>query len=370
MARVTHRLAPRAAALVAAGLLAQALPATADTVELTNGDTLTGRVVEQDETKVVLEHDVLGRVELDKQRVQAVTRDVTEAAAAALAAQEPEPEADPGTQAEPESESPPAVAPNPNPNPTPTPPAADPAQVRQGADAAAEQQVIDDRSMLKVFIDEWAGKLTLGFNGASGNTDNLNFYARIEGKKQVDNNRWTFNAQWFYGTNRGSTNRSQFSSTFTRDWLKNDDSRLFYFLRGEYQYDRFRGYESRASGYGGAGYTLYKTDDVEVNTRLGFGGTYEFGDVNAFTPEALFGGSVLSWKLTERSTLSGEAIWYPSLEDSADYRITSKLEWAYRLDVASGLSLKFGVQSEYLSQTQGDRDHNDLRYYGALEIKF
>ncbi|XAL98518.1 DUF481 domain-containing protein [Phycisphaeraceae bacterium D3-23] len=361
MARTTQHFGIRTAALAATlGAVVLAGQAVGDTVELTNGDTLTGRVVAQDDARVVLEHDVLGRVELEAQRVRAVTRDVTEAAEAALAAQEPEPAEGEAEQAP--EQTPPAAA--------PAQPAADPAQVQQDADAAAEQQIVDDRSMLKIFIDDWAGKLTLGFNGASGNTDNLNFYARIEGKRQVENNRWTFNAQWFYGTNQGNTNRSQFNSTFTRDWLKNDDSRLFYFIRGEYQYDRFRGYESRASGYGGAGYTLFKTDDVEVNTRLGFGGTYEFGDVNEFTPEALFGGSVMSWKITERSTISGEAIWYPSLEDSASYRITSKLEWVYRLDVASGLSLKFGVQSEYLSQTQGDRDHNDLRYYGALEIKF
>ncbi|MFI4860848.1 MAG: YdiY family protein [Phycisphaerales bacterium JB063] len=354
MARTTYNMAALATTL---GVAVWAGPGLADTVELTNGDTLTGRVVSQDESRVVLEHDVLGRVELEAARVQAVTRDVTEAAEAALAAQEPEPEPE-EQQAQPE---PPAA---------PAQPAADPAQVQQDADAAAEQQAIDDRSLMQIFIDDWGGKLTLGFNGAAGNTDNLNFYASINGKRQVEDNRWTFNAQWFYGTNRGNTNRSQFNSTFTRDWLKSDDGRLFYFIRGEYQYDRFRAYESRASGYGGAGYTLYKSDDIEVNTRLGFGGTYEFGDVNEFTPEALFGGSVLNWKITDRATISGEAIWYPSLEDSSQYRITSKLEWVYKLDVVSGLSLKFGVQSEYLSQTPGDRDHNDLRYYGALEIKF
>lgn len=334
-----------------------ACPAVADTVELNNGDTLSGAVVSQSDSGVVFEHDVLGRIELPAAQVKAVHIDGPPA--------EPEPEPEPAPEPEPEP------TPEPEPEPAPEPePVADPAAVQAQAEQLAAEQEKDERSMLQYFIDEWAGKLTLGFNGASGNTDNLNFYGRIEGKKQEENNRWTFNASWNYGTNRSVTNRNQFSSTFTRDWLKNDGSRWFYFVRGEYNYDRFRGYESRASGFGGAGYTIFKTDDVEVNTRLGFGGTYEFGDVNEFTPEALFGGSVLSWKLTDRASISGEAIWYPSLEDSDKFRVTSRLEWIYKLDVHSGLSLKFGVQSEYLSETNGDRDHNDLRYYGALEIKF
>lgn len=355
MTRTRHQLATLAVAMSAV-VLSGGGPAAADSVALQNGDTLHGTVVEQDAARVVLDHAVLGRLELSAEQVKAVTIDGDAAPAGDGAAETP-----------PADNTPPAEAPA---EPDPAAPAADAEAVQAEADAAALEAEADQRSLLEYFIDEWAGKLTIGFNGASGNTDNLNFYARIEGKRQEGNDRWTFNAQWFYGTNRGVTNRSQFSSVFTRDWLKNDGSRWFYFLRGEYKYDRFRAFESRASGFGGAGYTIFKTDDVEVNTRLGFGGTYEFGTVQEFTPEALFGGSVLNWKLTDRATITGEAIWYPSLEDSADYRITSRLEWAYKLDVASGLSLKLGVQGEYFSQTPGDRDNTDLRYYGALEIKF
>jgi len=345
------KLKSGSAAVLAALLLSATSIAAGDTLELTNGDTLTGTVVEQTDAGVVFEHPALGRIEIETERVAAVT--ITPPADAPP----PEPEVEP--------------EPEPAPEPAPAPaPAADPVAAEEDAQQAAELEELDQRSMLQVFIDEWAGKLTLGFNGASGNTDNLNFYARIEGKKQEGNDRWIFNASWNYGTTRSVTNRNQFTGMFTRDWLKNDDSRWFYFIRGEYNFDRFRGYESRASGFGGTGYTIFRTDDVEINTRMGFGGTYEFGDVHEFTPEALFGGSVLSWQRTDRAAISGAAIWYTSLEDADKFRITSRLEWVYKLDVHSGLSLKLGVQSEYLSQSVGDRDHNDMRYYGALEIKF
>ncbi len=41
-----------------------ALPARAETVELINGDRLTGEIIERNERRVVLQHELLGRVEI------------------------------------------------------------------------------------------------------------------------------------------------------------------------------------------------------------------------------------------------------------------------------------------------------------------
>ena len=81
-------------AVVLAGLLLSAAPAQADTVELANGDTLTGTVVEQTDAGVTFEHAALGRIELDKERIAAVTIDPP-AEQAPEPAPEPEPEPEP-----------------------------------------------------------------------------------------------------------------------------------------------------------------------------------------------------------------------------------------------------------------------------------
>ena len=64
--RSTHRLAGIAAALVALALTTLGL---ADQVHLSSGEVLTGNVVEQTAEKVVIEHPVLGRLEIPSDSV-------------------------------------------------------------------------------------------------------------------------------------------------------------------------------------------------------------------------------------------------------------------------------------------------------------
>ena len=80
-------------ALAAAALVAA--PLSADTVTLTNGDALQGEVIEQTETQTVLQHPVLGRIELAAEQVKAVTLE----ADAAKETVEPDPETSPVTPA-------------------------------------------------------------------------------------------------------------------------------------------------------------------------------------------------------------------------------------------------------------------------------
>ena len=64
-------------------LLVAALPAPAamaDTVELVGGDVIHGKVVEQTDDLVVIEHETLGRLELPADQVASVTIAAEEAA--------------------------------------------------------------------------------------------------------------------------------------------------------------------------------------------------------------------------------------------------------------------------------------------------
>lgn len=329
----------------ALAVAAAGLGASADQVQLVNGDTLTGKVVAQTPQGVTLDHPQLGQLLINADRVAKVVLGSDLPA--------PEPKATPDQSA-------PAKPPKPKPK-------ADPKQaVKKNAEQAAELQ---DPQTLAGFFEDWNSKLTIGLNGATGNTDRQNYYAKFVTKFEDGRHRWNVDARWFAAFADGAQTQNQFETNLTKDWLQ-EDSNWFFFVKGQYKYDANRSWENRTSAFGGGGLTLAKTDDVEVNTRLGFGGTYEFGDIDEFTPEALFGGSVIKWHVTERAALSGETIYYPSLQDTANFRVESKLEWTYKLDMAKGLSLKLGLENEYDSSTPNDSGNNDLKYYGALVVSF
>lgn len=337
-------------------LIAAALAATlhtvvmADTVELVNGDTLTGSVVSHGDGEVVIEHAQLGRVVLSQDQVRQVSigDNINRAA-------------------QPEGGDP-IDAPGGIPVPAPENGDGKPAPAQAAANAA-EAAALEEPSLLDTFLNQWDTKLTLGFTGTSGNSDRQNYHAKFDTEHETEDLRWAINSSWFYAVANNVRSQNEVQTQVTRDWLLKDNP-WFLFVRGEHEYDEFRAWENRASAFGGAGYTVIDDKSLQVKARMGLGGSYEFGQINEFTPEAFFGGSVAKWKINDRHTLVGDMTYYPSLEDDANYRIQTKLEWLYKLDVASGMSLKIGVQNDYESQTPGDSEDNDMKYYGALVISF
>ena len=317
---------------------------SADTIALTNGDVLTGTVLEQTEQAVTLEHAILGKITLQASRIASVK--ISDAKQSETESQTPD--------AEHGGASGPAPADHPDPEAT----------EQAALEAAAEEKTFWQR-----FREDWNSKLTLGLNGSAGPTDRQDYRIKFKTGFEDGRDRVSFDTSWYYATADGNQSQNQFQANLTKDWLQKDEP-WFFFVKGQYKFDNNRSWENRTSAFGGGGYTLTKTEDVEVNTRLGFGGTYEYGSVNDFTPEALFGGSVVKWHVSERSAIAGETLYYPSLEDSRNFRIESSLEWTYKLDMADGLSLKLGVENEYDSATPNETGNNDLRYYGAVVLSF
>ncbi len=69
--------------LLAVGLLACTLPVAADSVQLSNGDTLHGRVVSLDDKQLHLQSDTLGQLDVPRAKVVTITFGEKKASAAA-----------------------------------------------------------------------------------------------------------------------------------------------------------------------------------------------------------------------------------------------------------------------------------------------
>jgi putative salt-induced outer membrane protein YdiY len=362
--------------LTLAAAMASAAATRGDTVELMNGDRLNGRVVQRTTDAPVFEHALLGRLTIVNAQIKSVTvNPPVGGAALALPPAVAQPVTPPAGQPKPK----PVAAVQPSaaaaPQPAAKPAAAPTAQAAaQPAKAAAPTPPAGatpppELSPFQNFVKDWKSHLELGLNGSAGDNDIQSLYLRVNTKKDDGKDRWLANAQWLYSQSHNRTTQNQADAEVTKDWLAKDRP-WFLFAKGLYKHDQFRTWRNRASGFGGAGYTFLKDNKVEINGRLGFGGTYEFGSVNDFTPEALFGGSIMKWQINDRQTMAGECTWYPSLVDEDHYRIVGKVWWQYALDVMKGLSLKIGMENEYDSQTQGDDKKNDFKYYAALVLDF
>ena len=91
----------------------------------------------------------------------------------------------------------------------------------------------------------------------------------------------------------------------------------------------------------------------------------EFGGIDdEWVPEANFGAD-FEHCLTKRQKLKLTTDYYPSWEDSDNFRLVSNANWEILLDEATNLSLKIGAVDRYDSTPNG-LQHNDIDYYVTL----
>ena len=322
-----------AASLAVAGLAVSAVSvAAAEDVRLSSGDILTGEVIERTDETLTLQHPVLGRVEIPAADVEQVGLDLRAADAATAAAE----------AAEADSE------------------LSDPEL------AHLEQK---EGFFGSPFLRGYDKKFTLGLTGSQGNSETLALFSNFDAASESDEYRTQFLLRYFLSEEDGERTRNDFLAQALRDW-KFQDSKWFAFGQAQYQYDDFEPWLHRAGAFAGPGYQFVDRDDLQVLGRVGAGAIWEGGEVNEWTPEALIGLDV-DWEVTDGQTLSVRNILYPSLDDFFENRNVTRVTYTIDLDqYEDGMIIQFGVDNEYESSTEGDFEHNDLKYFASVGLEF
>ncbi len=383
--------------------------ARADTLTLATGETLVGIVVSEGEEGVVFDHPLLGRLELEPAAVASVDR---ETAAEALedsfekldtteglpiapsavntevtspAAPTPLLEFPEGKEAEPEGveveagvsdetqvETPEPAA-HPKDQPEPKPEAQAEPEPEPDPEPVAEPEPEPAPEPLGGFFNtgllaDWKTNISLGLSGFTGENDRIDFYGRLSAKQSDERGFIQLNAEAFYAETPDGSARNEGRVEATKRWT-NPQTQWFVFSTGRYQYNRLKAWDERVSAYAGLGRTFVKKDGLEFSAEVGLGGNYEFGTVNDFTPEAVFGASAVAWQFTPRQTIKAKTTLYPNLEFLGDLRVESDLEWRLKLDAQTDTLLKLGLRHEYESRDHED-ERSDLKYFAAVEFSF
>lgn len=297
--------------------------AFADEVKLSNGDVLTGTIVETTDAGVVLDHPALGKITIPKEQL-----------------------ATPPAAPEAPADQPPAPA-------VPETPPAPPEQT----------------SAIKVFFAGWNGKLEIGFSGSDGDSDTFNLRLAGELKRENDETRLKLDTAYFLSTSSGTQTENKFTAGVRHDWLI-PDSPWFFFAEGRVDIDNFAGYDWRLSGAVGPGYQFVKNEKYELLGRIGLGAYKEFGsNDNKIHPELVAGLEGL-WNISANQKITGSIEVRPALDELSKVRIVSKVEYSLKLPEWDNTSLKLGVEDEYETKPSAGSSRNDVKYYGALVYEF
>ncbi|UCC23427.1 MAG: DUF481 domain-containing protein [Planctomycetota bacterium] len=298
--------------------------AGADEVVLVGGDALHGKIIEQSDAAIVLEHSDLGRIEISRERIKSVTLDA--------------------------------------------PSTGEGEKIEGGGWLEQRFKKIDGWSS-EMKKEGWSFSADISLDNSSGNTDEQSLRVGLGAKRVLEDRRLTMDLSYFNKVSEGATTDNKASFGIARDWLK-PESRWFYFLMGRFDYDEFESWQERAAGHVGPGYHLIKRDKLTVDLRAGAGARKEWGSENDdVRPEGL-GGVELSWKITDRQSLNASSFIYPVLSDTDDYRTRSSMDWRFLLEKESKMSFLVGLLHEYQSIVDPDKDRNDLRIYTGIRYEF
>ncbi|MFK7789330.1 MAG: YdiY family protein [Phycisphaeraceae bacterium] len=319
--------------LLTAGLLLAAAGtstlATAETIQLKGGDVINAPITAQDDKSVTIDHPSLGPRTISKDKIDAIYAD-GDAMTAAMAEQS----------------------------------AADKA-------AALEAERAADEGLFGLGIFKgWNRQLEAGLNGAEGNSQNLNFRTAFTTDFEDDEDRWLYNMIYRTASANGATTEKRFQAELFKDWLLPDKD-YFYFANARYDWDDFQDWDSRLSGFGGIGYQFLDDEKWNVRGRAGLGGNQEMGGTTGdeFTVEALLGIEA-DYQIKDGHSLAFTNYLYPSLEDAADFRNITTLDYIITIDRDKGLALKLGLANEHDSNTPTTSKKNDFTYYASLIWQF
>ncbi len=314
----------RTSLLVVLLLVLFAIPAVAQdvfqegttiTVKLMNGDTLTGLLEDTDGARLVILHDILGRIEIPRASIA----------------------------------------------PTPPEPVVEPVSPWSGkfdlslTGSTGNSETQGFRTQLDVKRDdaEAADFFTLWMRRTETRTlDDPATPAVDEDDTEV-------------------TEEKKFGQ-WRHEW-KLKESKWRPFVQAGYETDQLAGYNSRASVAGGGAYQFRDDDAVKLSGRLGGGYSRKFGtddpEVDDDAYEALLGGDWY-WNITKLSLFSLVMDFYPNISDSGEFLSITKLAYELKMEETTDWFVKLGADNFHDSEPGAGKKQNDWNYYVGLGRSF
>lgn len=282
------------------------------TIQLTNGDQVTGTLLENQGVQLVLEHRLLGRIVVPR---------------TAIAVPEPEP-----------------------------PAALEPATPWSGA--------------FDAYLNGSSGntdehKYGASFNLKRENEDVVDSYLFTYAKDRTYTDR---------PVGDGETTKDQIYARARREW-KLDPSRWRPFVQAADEIDKSKDYSHRIEAAAGAGYLFIEEPGERFIGRLGAGANRKVGakDEDDWNYEALLG---LDYSLDVSTTshIAAETTFFPQISPlsdfAGDYRTQSKAEWRLDLSEASPWYFKLGADHAYDSEVAKGDSRHDFKYYTGVGSTF
>lgn len=352
------------AALAVASLAAAAF---ADTVQLTNGDRLTGTITRITPDAVEITTPYAGAITLKRNAVKTMW---SQEPVTIAPAEGPARTAYIAPTAEGWAEAAQAV---PEPSPVAaTPVAAAPVAAAPGPVVAPAPRLNLQGYYLPIGPD-WTNVLTVGVLNTSGNTDSSQFTAEAVFAQKKDTHELTLKFGGAYAVTSGEqTLGLAYSDIIYRRNLPWQGGRWYAFAENDNRYDGVKGISLRSTTAGGLGYNLFAGERFDADLRAGPGFTYQrYFDGTADADAVILVGFRAAYAFSDRVQLTQDLEYSQAMFDPEHYVVTSETALNIKLaEVQRGLGIKLAFRNDYDNATQPPNSKNDTRFTAGLTLEF
>lgn len=338
-----------------AGLAACVLALGADVIVLKNGDRATGSVVKKDAATLTFKSTHFGTISLPWDQVESIT---TESLLHAELADGQNVQGRLstvngrvriGTQ---------SVA---------------PADVKVLRDD--NEQAVYERLLRPGWGQRWAGTVTLGWAGTTGNAQTNTLSVGMNAARATNTDRTTVYlnaikaAALLNGTKSGTAQAVRGGAGYSRNLAK----RLFFSGFSDWEYDRFQALDLRVALGGGLGFHVWKSERGRLDLPFGLAwshSTFDPAPRPKFTRNAAeaYWGDDLTFKMSSRTSLTQSYRMFNNLSDTGQYR--ANFDVGASTQLFKKLSWNVSLSDRYLSNPASGRKTNDLLYTTGIGINF
>ncbi len=333
------------------------LSAPPTTIQLRNGDRLTGEIVREDSRRLILRSPITGKITIPLDQIERrLTLQATNTVpATAVSPPAPEPAGSP-------------AAPSPAPStaavpPPPTPPLTNNPPVKPSGIGSWIP------SWISHMTTNWHGNVGLGMNLGFGTTERQTFFVNANALHKWDRMVNTINYSAAYGFVDNTQSANRMDGTIKTDVFVDRTRHFYLYNLGLGGYDYIRLINMRLEEGLGVGYKVYDRNRMVINVEVG--GQVQYFDYVRQADRTLWSARVsenLTWKPSDKFTLTQRLQYMPNISEPTDYRIRLDLVASYPL--YKRLTVSLNAVNEYESRPARTTDNNDLQITTNINVSF
>ncbi len=218
--------------------------------------------------------------------------------------------------------------------------------------------------------DKWTGDISLGGNTRSGNTNSTTINLSLNAQRQWGRDRLTFHFRFNFEDEEGEvTDNDTFTSIKYDHFFTGRD--IFAGLSLEGVKDEFKDIERQWIMGLGLGYRFWNDEDKKLELQ---GGVAYFSDNRILGMDSKFMSGrfsvVFAYTFFNYITIEDSLLYYPSLEDSDEYKIRHELSLISKLSGDWSVELTYILDKNSLSEEVPGIEDIDNRFIFALRYGF